>query len=92
MKLSKHQCHVLKRVQEGWVLGSYMIEIGHTRLNMYGVLQKHGLGHGDPCERVKYVTIKALVKRGFLEKLLNPYPMIENTAYHLTEKGKNWKV
>lgn len=91
MKLSKKQARVVKLMQEGWELGSDLGTIGHTVVVETGRLQKHGLGHGDPCERVKIGTIQSLVRRGFIEKLPNMLVMVEPTRYRLTEKGKEWK-
>jgi len=89
LKLSGLQMHVIRRMQEGWELGSGVYTIGHTRMVAKGVLQKDGLGHGHPMENVKWVTILSLLKR----KLITPVSGFHGmTPYRLTEKGKQVKI
>lgn len=88
LKLSKNQMKVIKLMQEGWELGSDIYYIGRVTQIEKGRLQKHGLGHGDPMEEVKIVTIRALKKKELIQALPNPYPSLEPTRYTLTEKGK----
>lgn len=88
-KLSKTQLNVLRLMSEGWELGSYPIQIGFTRIVEHAVLQKHGLGHGDPMEKVNIRTINALLRKKLIRFPSNPHPMIETTRYWLTEKGRN---
>jgi len=90
MKLSKHQEKVLKLMGEGWELGTDTYEIRHTGLCERGRLQKNGLGRGDPIEYCKIVTVDALVKKGLLERLDNPYIMIKPTRYRLTKEGERY--
>lgn len=88
MKLSEGQSKVIRLMQEGWELGSDLDIIGHTGSRETGRLQKHGLGHGNPCEDVKIVTINALCRKGLIKKKPNNYVMTQPTRYSLTEKGK----
>jgi len=90
MKLSKHQEKVLRLMGEGWELGTDTYEIGHTGMYEGGRLQKNGLGRGDPIEYCKIVTIDALVRKGLLERLNNPYIMIQPTRYRLTKEGQQY--
>ena len=88
VKLSIQEEKVLKLVSEGWELGTDIYENGHTGMCERGRLQKNGLGRGDPIEHCKIVTVDALVRKGLLERLDNPYVMIKPTRYRLTKKGK----
>jgi len=90
MKLSKAQLEVLQKLSEGWELGSSLTQIGFTVEIERGVLQKNGLGCGQPLKDVKIITINALVKKGLIKRLPNPYVRIEFTKYELTEKGKTY--
>jgi len=92
MKLTENQAKVIKLLQEGWELGVDTDQIGYTRINRTVRLQKHGLGHGEPIETARISTIEALVKKGLLQRIPNPYIMTQPTRYQLTEKGREWKV
>lgn len=88
VKLNIYEEKVLKLVGEGWELGTDLYEKGHTGMCERGRLQKNGLGRGDPIEHCKITTVDALVRKGLLERLDNPYVTIQPTRYRLTEKGK----
>lgn len=74
----------------GWELGTDLYDIGHTGMCERGRLQKNGLGRGDPTVGVKITTVDALVRKGLLERLDNPYVSIQPTRYRLTKEGERY--
>jgi len=92
ISLSKSQTKVMKLMQEGWELGSTITQIGFTILIERAWLQKNGIGHGDPIEDTKIVTVNALIRKGLIKRLPSKSPMIDGHIYRLTEKGKAFRI
>jgi hypothetical protein len=92
MKLSVREQRIMGLLQKGWALGTSWVEIGHTRISNYGVLQKNGLGHGDPSEHCQYRTILALSHKGLIKQLGTPTPFVSMSPWILTKKGKDLKL
>lgn len=91
MKLSKVQYEVMKRLQEGWVMRTGWIAIGHTVVRNTTCLQKNGHGRGgETFHDFTIATVNALKKKGLIK--IEGTAFVSDRNWVLTEKGRNVKL
>lgn len=78
-------------MQEGWSCGIFTCTSGHTKIFDRGILQKNGLGHGEPLKHVKAQTIRSLENRGLIQEVGKGDGMVIPKEFKLTEKGEKTK-